>query len=69
MKELNVNEVENVSGGIHPAGSFVINALVGGAIFEGAMLVWNEAQVPSGRRSNGGQMSRNNGKTKSKSAN
>lgn len=69
MRELNLNEITHVNGGNPAVAVFLRNTVAGGLIFEGLMAVGRAAMVTSGMSGGGGQMKRNNSKTKTKSAN
>lgn len=57
MRELNVNEIQEVNGG-NPVVVFVAGAIAGGALYDAVKFVAKEAMKPSGQTSTGGQMAR-----------
>lgn len=59
MRELTLNELNQVSGGSRI--KYIRDAFVQSGIVEGAAYVYNAALKPSGATSFGGQMSRHNG--------
>lgn len=59
MRELSVNEIQEVNGG-NTVVVFFWGALAGGLIYDAFKFVAREAMVSTGRISTGGQMARRN---------
>lgn len=59
MRELSINEIEEVNGG-YSFRAFFVGAIVGGAIYDGFKVFVRHAMKSGGRTSTGGQMARFN---------